>query len=1006
MIIGKLMDNPKMWTDRNANNIKSCGVYICKDVINVPSGDGALFVYTSEDTTKQLFVPVGEDGVFYVRTLGGDWTAVSGSDISTLKEDLVDIAIKTTVSGSTVELVGLADVSNPLTAITVDINAVQAGSGEASPTNVRPISGWTGATVSAGAVSGTAESTVSVDWTSSAGTIYGGTLDVTTGVLTVNKAMYTVTGDEEEWIISTENAQLNKNVLEGRVAGTSSIQGICSIATTNATTGRIDGNVRANSSAGNFLTCVSIRDSTIWGQSFTDVDTWKSWLATLYANGTPIQVCYNLATPLTYQLEPTNLSALAKRYVWADIGNVSVEYVNDTKGYIDNAIAAGDATVEVKIGTLANLTTTAKTDTVSAINEVNAANTALNEDLNAISGCTRIDWTDGGYVDASGDTIDVTTHTNSSYWRYTVLDCAEGDYFTLNNKGATAQRAWAFVDASGNRLSYASASFIGNNTLITAPTNAVKMVLNDQKSNNSKDSYTGKTTVVLNDEVDDMASDMYDYISQYAIDADTMTVGSLQPEGTIARQYTGTLVTDYLEVTPGTAYLTYPSTHTIDGEAVTTKVRIVGFTSKSANSAVSIRDGYSTHSQFPIADTIKYVRISYAIVDGSTTVDGLDYYTDGELIVTLPSTLSKPKWEDISECIERPSTVGTVGQVLLSSGANGATEWGNIGDIAVTPYEYKLLFNSMPYLSTLDWHTIMNSYSALFAGSENFDAYFFFTDPHLIPTQLTLDSPYLKQYEAVCNQYVNTLEKMYNSTAADFIVCGGDWTNSPTTEERICGELGYIKGFMEAKFHDYYLVVGNHDTNYNSANGTAIVHTAINNLWYGGENAYYSFNGRTSKFYVLDTWTETTAHYATEYFWNQLKWLGEKLIADDPTHATIFMHIIRLSATVTRASEKLGAMLEAYNAHTTITLENVSIPNDPITLDFIGTTGHVDAVMGGHEHLDAVETIGGVPFIVTESFGAGVTQPTFDMVFADYSTNKITLIRVGNGESRTVNMAQ
>lgn len=628
----------------------------------------------------------------------------------------------------------------------------------------------------------------------------------------------------------------------------------------------------------------------------------------------------------------------------------------------------------------------------------------LNEDLSAVSGCDRIQFTDGGYIDCNNDTINATTHTNSSYWRYAVLDCAAGDYFTLNNKGATAQRAWAFVDASGNRLTYASATFIGDNTLITAPTNAVKLVLNDQKSNNSPDSYTGRSLVVLGGEVDDMASDMYDYITQYAIDGDTMTAGSLQPEGTIDTRYTGTLVTDYLEVTPGTAYLTYPATHTIDGESVTTKVRIVGFTTKSADSAVSIRDNYSTHSQFPIADNVKYVRISYAIDEGSTTIDGLDYYTDGELIVTLPSTLNKPKWEDMSEYVASPSTAGTTGQVLLSSGANGA-EWEDVGDIAVTPDEYKLLFNSMPYLS-LDWHSLMNAYSALFAGSDNFDAYFFFTDPHLRPTQLALDSPYLDQYEATCNRYMNTLEKMYNSTSADFIVCGGDWTNSPTTDARICGELGYIKGFMDAKFHDYYLLVGNHDTNYNSEDSSTIGHTAMNNLWYGGKNAYYSFNGRVGKFYVLDTWTETTASYATAYFWNQLKWLAEKLIADDPAHATIFMHIIRLSATVTRAAEKLGAMLEAYNAHTTVTLENAAIPDDPITLDFTGKTGHVDAVMGGHEHLDAVETIGGVPFIVTESFGAGVTQPTFDMVFADYSTNKITLMRVGDGNSRSVNMAE
>ena len=37
----------------------------------------------------------------------------------------------------------------------------------------------------------------------------------------------------------------------------------------------------------------------------------KSFLAEQYAAGTPVQICYQLATPITVQLTPTEIQALA-----------------------------------------------------------------------------------------------------------------------------------------------------------------------------------------------------------------------------------------------------------------------------------------------------------------------------------------------------------------------------------------------------------------------------------------------------------------------------------------------------------------------------------------------------------------------------------------------------------------------------------------------------------------------------------------------------------------------
>lgn len=53
-----------------------------------------------------------------------------------------------------------------------------------------------------------------------------------------------------------------------------------------------------------------------------------------------VQIVYELATPQTYQLTPTQIdSLLGRNNVWADSGDVTVEYIADTKLYIQKVIS-------------------------------------------------------------------------------------------------------------------------------------------------------------------------------------------------------------------------------------------------------------------------------------------------------------------------------------------------------------------------------------------------------------------------------------------------------------------------------------------------------------------------------------------------------------------------------------------------------------------------------------------------------------------------------------------
>ena len=134
--------------------------------------------------------------------------------------------------------------------------------------NICPISGWTGAKVTVSSTTDEADGqTYSITFPTEAGTVYGGTLDVTNGALTVDRAQI---------------ASYNGETLPGK--------------------------------------WISDRDVYAAGASPT----------------TGAQVVYELATPITYQLTPQEITTLlGQNNIWADTGDMSVTYRADTKLYID-----------------------------------------------------------------------------------------------------------------------------------------------------------------------------------------------------------------------------------------------------------------------------------------------------------------------------------------------------------------------------------------------------------------------------------------------------------------------------------------------------------------------------------------------------------------------------------------------------------------------------------------------------------------------------------------------
>ena len=148
-------------------------------------------------------------------------------------------------------------------------------------------------------------------------TVYGGTLDWTTGVLTVDRAMMEFNG-AENWSISSNNIMFMLQNIYGFGYD------VPCISNHFKTIKYADGD------SGGFGINITEVIRAYTTSMFTTVDAWKSYLAAQYAAGTPVQVVYRLATPTTIQLTPQEVAALeGLNTVFSDCGDVEVCFNHD-----------------------------------------------------------------------------------------------------------------------------------------------------------------------------------------------------------------------------------------------------------------------------------------------------------------------------------------------------------------------------------------------------------------------------------------------------------------------------------------------------------------------------------------------------------------------------------------------------------------------------------------------------------------------------------------------------
>lgn len=203
--------------------------------------------------------------------------------------------------------------------------------------NICPISGWTGCEV---VVSPTQDAqdgtTYPISWQTEAGTVYGGTVDVVTGVLNGALGNKVLNGSTTDAIRFTE-------VSQGATA-----DGTLYIGHINASAFAEQGGIAISDKyqwqdknttllhKGEFNTRGSYIRFVLADQS---LDTLAKLNADLANN--PIQLVYTKKTADEYPIDETAISCLlGQNNVWADCGNVEVQYKADVQRWVEKMLNA------------------------------------------------------------------------------------------------------------------------------------------------------------------------------------------------------------------------------------------------------------------------------------------------------------------------------------------------------------------------------------------------------------------------------------------------------------------------------------------------------------------------------------------------------------------------------------------------------------------------------------------------------------------------------------------
>lgn len=286
----------------------------------------------SAASAAQTLTQVQTEGAAQIAAIDAEGQRVLDSipeDYTELEEQVWSAYPTASATGNPAEFGDAAD-GIPIKALTVALEPSQPGSGDPSPSNVRPVTSRTGITLT---VNGSA---VTISWETEAGTVYGGTLDVATGLLTVDRVSKTISN-------AAQIARNNATQYYVYASATPDIRP----ATGQSSVILSDKFAPAGASYATSGVCF-LNNATIRFNTFGSYDT----VADMLADIGPMQFVYPIAEPLTYQINAAEVrTMLGDNTIGADAGTVTVTYHvdPDARGNV-NSVAGKTGEVTLDAG--------------------------------------------------------------------------------------------------------------------------------------------------------------------------------------------------------------------------------------------------------------------------------------------------------------------------------------------------------------------------------------------------------------------------------------------------------------------------------------------------------------------------------------------------------------------------------------------------------------------------------------------------------------------------------
>ena len=163
---------------------------------------------------------------------------------------------------------------------------------------------------------------------SSAGTVYGGTLDVVSGELAVDKAIVDL--GTLTWTYDSATPRFYTNGLQSVISQVNNSEVIDGLSTMYKVVSFYD--LYTQFKENGSIAVSNGKAVSVINTDYTDATSFKTAMSGQ-------MLVYPLANPQTYQLTPQQVtSLLGINNVWSDVGDVEVEYRADTKLYIDKKL--------------------------------------------------------------------------------------------------------------------------------------------------------------------------------------------------------------------------------------------------------------------------------------------------------------------------------------------------------------------------------------------------------------------------------------------------------------------------------------------------------------------------------------------------------------------------------------------------------------------------------------------------------------------------------------------